>query len=83
MKEHRALEGVRELAMDEPVTLTSYIGTSLYQVYDNLENAMQESKQLLSSLENAIRSEMVVEAVKTSIRMGGNVISLASMEKLA
>ena len=83
LTKHRALEGVMELAIDKPVTLTSYIGTSLYQVYDNLENAMQNSKQLLSSLENAIRSEMVVEAVKTSNRMGGSVVSLASIEKLS
>lgn len=73
---HRALEGVMETTIDEPASLTSHSGTAYYALYDNLADALDGKAELCSPIQNAIRDEMIVDAVFRSAATGGSLISI-------
>lgn len=80
VKQHRALENVNEIAIDETIALPSYLDTAYYQVYDDLAGAINGDGVVGSSLENAIRSETVVAAIKASAADDGAAVAVDSME---
>jgi len=79
IREHRALEGHNEIAMDEPVNLPSQCGTAYYALYDNLIKHLNGEEKLDSPAENALTSELIPEAVVISEKNGGKPVDIDEM----
>ncbi len=71
VREHRALEGEREVASDAPTELPPTAGRALYRLYDNLADALDGAAAPWSSLENALRVAAILDAILESERRGG------------
>lgn len=60
---HRAMENYKEISIDSSEIIKTKLGTGYYNIYDNLYNAIFNNKKLVSSLDNAIQNERVVDAI--------------------
>ena len=76
LKPHRALEGHMEVAIDEPIYISSKSGEAYYQVYENLAAALNGECDLYSPGENALKSEAVIAAALASAADGKNTIMM-------
>lgn len=72
----RAMTGEFELASDRPEYLEATVGRALYELYDNLDQALSGAGELCSTGESALRTAQVVESVICSFEQGGRVIPL-------
>ena len=66
--ENRGLENANEIASDAPVQINPTIGTALFNLYSNLADALASRDLLWSSLENAYRTERVLNAIVATQR---------------
>lgn len=71
LRDHRAVDGAMEIAIDDPTDLPSYCGTAYYQLFDDLAEALATGRPVGSPLENAMRSEAVVDAIRRSAAHDG------------
>lgn len=63
---NRGLSETFEIASEEPQSLPSTFGTALYEMYENLSQAIHEGAELCSPLDEALCSERVVAAAQAS-----------------
>jgi predicted dehydrogenase len=71
LRPHRAAEGEREIASDEPFAIPSTVGDAFFHMYTNLADAVDDGALLWSDGESALASERVVEAVVGSASADG------------
>lgn len=64
---NRAMLGEYELAFDHTLLLPSTVGDALYEMYDNLAQAMNENTPLCSPGYSALQSTRVVTAVQEAL----------------
>ncbi|HEY9759825.1 MAG TPA: Gfo/Idh/MocA family oxidoreductase [Oculatellaceae cyanobacterium] len=69
---HRAMEGCRELACDNPTKECTGISTALYEMYTNLNAGISVGTELASSGVSALRTAAVVQAAFTSLHHHGS-----------
>lgn len=74
---NRALQGEREVASDRAEREAFMVGEALYCLYDNLVEALEHGRPLLSDADNARATEEVLRAVLASAAAGGRRIGLA------
>ncbi|MGD9869313.1 MAG: Gfo/Idh/MocA family protein [Hyphomicrobiales bacterium] len=74
---HRAMEDMSEVALDEARVEATSCGRAYFDMYTNLADAVNGTGQLHSPLDEALRSEAVIEAILDSARNGGSRISLS------
>ena len=67
----RSLENEMEIASDQPQVLEPTAGTALYNLYDNLAQAIMGQAEILSSADNALKTEQILDAVLASADGGG------------
>lgn len=67
---NRATTGEHEIACDEPTVLASTVGEALYHLYTNVAEALRSGAPLVSPADSALRSTLVVEAIRCSQRDG-------------
>ena len=60
-----------EIASDQPQILEPTAGTALYNLYDNLAQAIIGQAEILSSASNALKTEQILGAVLASADGGG------------
>ena len=60
---HRAIENYKEISIDSSEIIKTKLGTGYYNIYDNLYDAILNRKKLVSSLDNAIQNEKVIDAI--------------------
>lgn len=75
--DNRGLDGVFEVASDQPSELPRTVGEALYRLYDNLATAMQDAAPLASPLGNALTDAYVIDALRRSAAREGDVIRIA------
>ncbi|MEW5744463.1 MAG: Gfo/Idh/MocA family oxidoreductase [Nitrospirota bacterium] len=75
---NRAIQGEFEVACDRPQLLETTVGAALYEIYDNLANAIYNEVPLWSPGESALKAERAVEAIKESACRKGALIALES-----
>ncbi len=63
IRNHRAIEGYRELNLDDSRVRSSKLGRSYYDIYENMKDAIFNNQKLISDIENAIKSEKIIEAI--------------------
>ena len=68
---HGGLSGNQEIASDEPEKLPSTFGEALYELYDNTALAIDQFVLPLAPVQEAIKSEHVLDGVLTSFKDGG------------
>ena len=73
---HRGLSGNQEVASDEPEKLPSTFGEALYELYDNTALAIDQSVSPLSPIQEAIKSEHVLDGVLSSFKDGGRSVEI-------
>lgn len=71
---HRAMDGRREIASDRPEALPCTLGQAYYGMYENLLAALEGREKRFCTLEEALRTEAVADAVLASARTGGSLV---------
>lgn len=69
--ESRMGGGEMEIGHDHPEKLTATMGSALYEIYDNLLNALSGDEKLCSTGDSALASTAIVDAVFASFHEGG------------
>lgn len=77
VKPHRALQGEKEVSMDEGSFLGSTVGDALFRLYDNLADALINNTPLCSPLENAFKNEKIAACILKSAQCGGAHVAVA------
>lgn len=67
LAENRAMRGEREVASDQPQGLSSTVGEALYNLYDNLADALIDGKPLVSPGDSAFETMRIVHRVLNAI----------------
>ncbi len=70
---HRFAEQERELAHDEARISQSGVGTALYDLYENLSDALTDAAALYCTGDDALRVSAVIAAVQQSAKTGSPV----------
>lgn len=68
---HRAMEDCKEISIDSSEVIKTKLGMGYHNIYNNLYDAIFNKKKLVSSLDNAIQNEKVIDAIIRS-SMNGN-----------
>tara|TARA_Y100000589_G_C27123787_1_gene617625 strand:+ start:488 stop:1498 length:1011 start_codon:yes stop_codon:yes gene_type:complete len=63
INDHRAIENYKEISIDSSEIIKTKLGTGYYNIYDNLYDAIFNRKKLVSSLDNTIQNEKVIDAI--------------------
>lgn len=63
---HRSFEAHLEIASDRPEISVTGQGTAIYEIYENLANALSTGEQLWSDGQGAVRVMAIIEAIKRS-----------------
>jgi predicted dehydrogenase len=71
--DNRCLIGEKEININKPISLGSGASDAIYVIYDNLYEAVFNNKDLLSPIDNAVKSELVVEKIISSAQNNGAV----------
>lgn len=66
LRPNRGVDAAMEIASDAPTLLPPTVGNALYRMYDNLVEVLDGRGELVSSIENAQRSERVIDEVLAS-----------------
>ncbi len=69
--DNRGLENEKEIASDAPETLQPSVGKALYNLYDNLADTIAGTDTLWSPGEQALETEIILDAVLGSASGGG------------
>lgn len=76
LREHRAITGPMEVALDAATVEATQCGSAYYEMYSNLADAVEGTAPPFCPPEEALRSEAVVEAAFRSAREGGRSVPL-------
>jgi predicted dehydrogenase len=76
-RDNRAMRGESEIASDAAELLPTTVGTALWQMYDNLADAVAGRAPLWSPGESALQVERVVAALEASLSANGAKIEVA------
>lgn len=71
---NRAVEGTSEVGSDSPVPIASTVGRALWQLYDNLADALANNADLWSPGETALAAEAVIDAIHRSATRDGAMV---------
>jgi len=75
-REHRAVQGEREVASDLMQSLPTTVGHAFYRLYSNLAAAVHGDAPLWSPGESALQTARAVEAVQASAGTNGATVDL-------
>ena len=77
---HRAISGVSEVALDQGTIFRTDCGTAYYDIYSNLSDVvLGRSSELACSVEEALKTQCVVEAMFKSNETGGVAVNPENM----
>lgn len=76
LREHRAIDGSMEAAIDAAITEPTKCGVAYYEMYSNLANVLDGRAELYCPPAEALRSEAVVEAAFLSARQNGRSVRI-------
>lgn len=79
LREHRAIEGPMEIAIDDAKVVPSQCGVAYYEMYSNLAKAIDGEVEPLCSAADALASEAVLEAAFRSAREGGRLVEVSEI----
>lgn len=71
MQRHRATPGFNELSPDEAIAIEPTVGTALWNLYDNLFDALDKPAELWSPLRNAVIAEKLAFSIADSAHKFG------------
>lgn len=74
LRQHRAIDKLSEIAIDDARVEQTFCGHAYYDMYTNLAEAVDGSTPLFCPLDEALRSEAVIEAIFASARAGGKAV---------
>ncbi len=74
VNKNRCLVGEKEVSTDKPIQLGTGVSDAIFNLYDNLYCSTMYQEELISPLESALRSELVVTKILESSEQGSALI---------
>ncbi len=68
----------KQIALDNTTKIETSLGNAMYQMYENLAQALKSNEPLFSPIESALKTAEVVDALLQSKRENGRLIELRS-----
>lgn len=79
LQEHRAIEGLMEIAIDNARVTPSQCGVAYYEMYSNLADSIDGEVEPLCSAADALASEAVLEAAYRSAQENGRIVEVSEI----